>query len=136
MLAAIVIVVAAILWAVYRWSRFGLETKAAFENETSANLIGLSVNRLSMSNTLLACTIAGAIGVLAAPVATLDSQVLPLAVVPALAAALFADFTSFPIACLFGLALGAPAERALLRLDAELVSRPTRAWPGPACSRC
>jgi branched-chain amino acid transport system permease protein len=106
-LAGIVIVAAVLLWAVYRWSRFGLETKAAFESETSASLIGLSVNRLSMTNTLLASVIAGALGVLAAPVTTLDTQVLPLAVVPALAAALFADFTSFPIACVCGLAIGA-----------------------------
>ena len=130
-LAAIVIGTAGVLWAVYRWSRFGLETKAAFENETSANLIGLSVNRLSMSNTLLACVVAGAIGVLAAPVATLDSQVLPLAVVPALAAALFADFTSFPVACLFGLALGALQN--VLYYISTLSWFPTDqgvAWPG------
>jgi branched-chain amino acid transport system permease protein len=106
-LAAIVVVAAAVLAAVYRWSRFGLETKAAFENETSAQLIGLSVNRLSMANTMIASVIAGAIGVLAAPVTQLDSQVFPLAVVPALAAAVFAGFTSFGIACAAGLAIGA-----------------------------
>jgi ABC-type branched-subunit amino acid transport system ATPase component/ABC-type branched-subunit amino acid transport system permease subunit len=67
----------------------------------------LSVNRLSMINTLLASVMAGAIGVLAAQITTLDSQVLPLAIVPALAAALFADFTTFGIACVAGLLLGA-----------------------------
>jgi branched-chain amino acid transport system permease protein len=106
-LAGIVIAAAVVLTAVYRWSRFGLETKAAFENETSAMLVGLSVNRLSMTNTVLASGIAGAIGVLAAPVTQLDSQVFPLAIVPALAAAVFASFTSFGIACAAGLAIGA-----------------------------
>ncbi|MBV9197069.1 MAG: ATP-binding cassette domain-containing protein [Solirubrobacterales bacterium] len=130
-LAGIVIVVTALLWALYRWSRFGLETKASFENETSANLIGLSVNRLSMTNTLVASLIAGAIGVLAAPVTTLDSQVLPLAVVPALAAALFADFTSFPVACVAGLLLGALQN--VLYYVSTLSWFPTDhgvAWPG------
>src|SRR4029077_9565730 len=103
----IVIAAAALLIAVYRWTRFGLETKAAFENETSAMLVGLSVNRLSMVNTVLASVLAGAIGMLAAPVIQLDSQVFPLAVVPALAAAVFASFTSFGIACAAGLLIGA-----------------------------
>jgi branched-chain amino acid transport system permease protein len=130
-LAGIAIAVTVLLWAAYRWSRFGLETKAAFENETSATLIGLSVNRLSMANTLLAAVIAGAIGVLAAPITTLDSQVLPLAVVPALAAALFADFTSFPIACAAGLILGALQN--ILYYASTLSWFPTDhgvAWPG------
>jgi branched-chain amino acid transport system permease protein len=105
-LAAIVSAIAVVLAALYRWTRFGLETKAAFENETSAMLVGLSPNRLSMANTLIACLIAGAVGVLVAPVTQLDATVLPLAVVPALTAALFANFTSFGIACAAGLGIG------------------------------
>jgi branched-chain amino acid transport system permease protein len=105
-LVGIVVAMAAVLTVLYRLSRFGLETRAAFENETSASLIGLSANRLSMMNTLLASLIVGAIGVLAAPISTLDSQVLPLAIVPALAAALFAGFTSFPVAAIGGILIG------------------------------
>jgi branched-chain amino acid transport system permease protein len=130
-LAGIVIVLTVVLWAVYRWSRFGLETKAAFENETSATLIGLSVNRLAMTNTLLTSLIAGAIGILAAPIITLDQQVLPLAVVPALAAALFASFTSFPLACLAGILLGSLQN--VLYYVSTLRWFPTDhgvAWPG------
>jgi branched-chain amino acid transport system permease protein len=47
------------------------------------------------------------LGVLAAPLITLNSTTFPLLVVPALAAALFARFNSFAIACGVGLALGA-----------------------------
>ena len=46
-LAGIVSVIAVALATLYRWTRFGLETKAAFENETSAMLVGLSPDRLS-----------------------------------------------------------------------------------------
>ncbi len=106
MLTGIVIVIAVAIAALYRWTRFGLETRAAFENETSAMLVGLSPNRLSMANTLIASVIVGALGVLVAPVTQLDATVLPLAVVPALTAALFANFTSFGIACFAGLAIG------------------------------
>jgi len=105
-LAGIVIAVAVVLAAVYRWTRFGLATRAASENELSALLGGLSANELSMVNTLLASLVAGAVGVLAASVTQLDAISLPLQVVPALAAALLARFTSFWIACAAGLGIG------------------------------
>ncbi|MGH3142813.1 MAG: ABC transporter permease subunit, partial [Gaiellales bacterium] len=106
LLAAIVIVAAAVLAALYRWSRFGLATRAASENEVSAMLAGLSPSTLSLANTVLACLVAGGLGVFAASITALYWQTLPLYVVPALAAALFARFTSFGIACAVGLLLG------------------------------
>ena len=90
----------------YRLSRYGLATRAASENEVAAMLAGLSPNRLALSSTLLATFLAGALGVLAASITQLDPTSLPLVVVPALTAALFARFTSFWIACLVGLAIG------------------------------
>ncbi|HEY3726834.1 MAG TPA: branched-chain amino acid ABC transporter permease/ATP-binding protein [Solirubrobacteraceae bacterium] len=105
-LTGIVIVLAAGLASVYRWSRFGLATRAASENQTAAMLGGLSPDRLSLANTLLACLIAGALGILAASLTSLDSETLPLQIVPALAAALLARFTSFSLACAAGIALG------------------------------
>jgi branched-chain amino acid transport system permease protein len=106
-LAGGIIAVTAALWAVYRWTGFGIRTRAAAENEVSAMYIGLRPKNLSLINTVLACVIVGMLGVLAAPLISLDSTTLPLLVVPALAAALFARFTSFGIACALGLALGA-----------------------------
>lgn len=107
MLAGIVILITIVLWAVYRWTKFGLATRAASENEVSSMLAGLSPDRLSLTNTVLAAVVAGSLGVLAAPVTQLNPTTLPLQVVPALAAALFARFTSFGIACVAGLAIGA-----------------------------
>jgi branched-chain amino acid transport system permease protein len=105
-LAGIVIFVALVLATLYRWSRFGLATRAASEDEVSAMLAGLSPSRTSMANTLLACLVAGGLGVLAASITQLNSQTLPLQIVPALAAALLARFTSFGIACAAGLLIG------------------------------
>jgi branched-chain amino acid transport system permease protein len=105
-LTGVVVGFAAALWALYRWSRFGLATRAASENEGAAVLAGLSPNQLSMVNTLLSCVVAGSVGVLAASLVQLDSVTLPLQIVPALAAALFARFTSFGIACAAGLGIG------------------------------
>ena len=105
-LAGLVIVAAAGLGALYRWTRFGLATRAASENEGAAILGGLSPNTISLANTLIASLIAGGVGILAASITQLDSSTLPLQIVPALAAALLARFTSFGIACAAGLGIG------------------------------
>jgi branched-chain amino acid transport system permease protein len=105
-LAGTVIGIAVALFVLYRFTRFGLATRAASENELSALLAGLSANELSMVNTLLASVVAGTVGVLAASVTQLDATSLPLQVVPALAAALLARLTSFAIACGVGLGIG------------------------------
>ena len=106
LLAGIVILVAAVLAALYRWAPFGLSTRAASENEVAAVLAGLSPSRLAVMNTVLACVVAGGLGVLVAPLISLDAQTLAFQVVPALGAALLAGFTSFFIACFAGLAIG------------------------------
>ena len=106
LLTGIVIVVAAALAALFRWTPFGLSTRAASENEVSAMLAGLSPSRLALTNTVLASVVAGGLGVLVAPLIALDAQTLAFQVVPALAAALLAGFTSFFIACFAGLAIG------------------------------
>jgi branched-chain amino acid transport system permease protein len=105
-IAGIVVAVAIGLMVLYRWSRFGLATRAASESEVAALLAGLSPNQLSMVNTLLASAVAGGLGVLAASLTQLNAVTLPLQVIPALAAALFARFTSFGIACAAGLLIG------------------------------
>src|SRR4029077_13882597 len=105
-LPGIVLASTLVLSLAYRRTRYGLATRAASENEVGAMLIGLSPNRLALSSTLLATYLAGGLGVLASSIVQLDPIALPLQVVPALTAALFARFTSFWIAALAGLAIG------------------------------
>jgi branched-chain amino acid transport system permease protein len=106
-LTGLVIVAAAGLAALYKWTRFGLATRAVAENEAAAMLSGLSPNIISLTNTLLASLLAGALGILAASITQLDPSTLPLQIIPALAAALIASFTSFGIAAAasFGIAI-------------------------------
>lgn len=108
-LALIVVVLAAAGWAMYRFSQFGLATRAAAESEPHAMFAGLSPRRLSLANSLLASVIAGAFGILVAPLITLNTTTLPLEIVPALGAALFAGFSSLGVACFAGLVMGAGA---------------------------
>jgi branched-chain amino acid transport system permease protein len=105
-LTGIVIVIALALAAVYRFTRFGLATRAGSESQESAILAGLGARELSLVNTVLGAIIAGGIGVLAASLAQLDATTLPLQVVPALGAVLFARFTSFGITCVAGVLIG------------------------------
>ncbi len=105
-LTGIVIVAAAGLAAAYKWTRFGLATRAASENEAAAMLCGLSPSTISLVNTLLASLVAGGLGILAASITSLDPETLPLQIIPALAAALIASFTSFGIACAAGIGIG------------------------------
>jgi branched-chain amino acid transport system permease protein len=105
-MAGVVVLIALALGAMFRWTRFGLATRAASENEVNAMLRGLSPNQLSMANTVLASAIAGAMGIIAAPISQADSVTLVLFIVPALAAALFAGFRSLWIAAGAGFAIG------------------------------
>jgi branched-chain amino acid transport system permease protein len=105
-LTGIVLGITVCLMALYRWTRFGLATRAASENEVNGMLAGLSPNQLSLVNMALAGVVAGAMGVLAAPLVQVDSTSLPLQIVPALAAAVLARFTSFRIAAVVGILIG------------------------------
>ncbi len=108
-LAGIAIALGVALWALYRFSQFGLATRAAAESERYAMYAGVSPRRLSLVNALLAGVIAGAFGILVAPLITLNTTTLPLEIVPALGAALFAGFSSLGVACFAGLLMGAGA---------------------------
>ncbi|MGI5132388.1 ABC transporter permease subunit [Pseudonocardia sp. CA-107938] len=119
-LAGLIAVVTLVLIAVYRWTRFGLATRAASENERSALLAGYSTNRLSLTNTTAAFVIAAGFGVLIAPITQLDSSTISQAIVPALAAALIAGFTRFGVAAIAGLSLG--------MIEALIVYLQTMTW--------
>jgi len=130
-LSGIVVAMTVLLWALYRWTRFGLATRAASENDVNARLAGLSPDELSLVNTLLGSTVLATLGILAGSVAALDTTTLPFLVVPALAAALFARLTSFTIACACGLAIG--MAESLIEYASTKSWFPTSqsvAWPG------
>ena len=102
----VVIVISVVLALAYRFSRFGLATRAGAENDRGAALTGISANRIAGQNWVIATVLAGAAGILIAPVASLDPTSYTLFVVPALAAALIGRFQSFWITALAGLLLG------------------------------
>jgi branched-chain amino acid transport system permease protein len=106
-LGAAVLVVAISLWAIYRFTEFGLTTRAAAEDERHLALIGRSPLLVSGGNWIFAGVIVGLFAVLTAPISgSVDPTTITLLVIPALAAALLGNFTSFGWAAAGGLLIG------------------------------
>ena len=107
LLAGGVIVAAIVISLIGKFTNFGLSTRANAENETGAILLGISADRVSALNWMLATVLAGAAMILAAPILnSLDPPIQSLLVVPALGAALLGRFQSIGIAAAVGLGIG------------------------------
>jgi ABC-type branched-subunit amino acid transport system permease subunit len=97
-----------VLWAAYRYLRFGLATRAAAGNEKGAVLLGYSPQTLAAINWVIASVLATLSVIIVGPIAgTITPVGLTALIVPALAAALIGGLRSIPIAVAGGLALGA-----------------------------
>jgi branched-chain amino acid transport system permease protein len=105
-LAGLAVVAAAALAAAYRFTRFGLATRAAADSETGALLTGLSPDRLSAANWAVASMLATGATIMIAPITGLAPTTAALLIVPALAAALLGRLSSFGVAVAAGLAIG------------------------------
>jgi branched-chain amino acid transport system permease protein len=105
--AALVALIAVLLWAYGRYTRWGLATRAAAESERGAILLGWSPDRLAAATWVLAAVVGGAVAIVVAPSVGLDPVSWTLMVVPGLACALVGRLTSVGVACAAGLALGA-----------------------------
>ena len=97
---------AAVLWLLYRSSRFGIETEAVSESERLAAAVGISPNKIATLNWALGSAVACVAGILVVPIITLQVTAMTSLVLAALAAALAGDFKSFPLATATGFALG------------------------------
>src|SRR4030095_8133122 len=95
LLAALVVAVAAVLWAVSPWSRFGLATPGRAEDEQAGALFGYRTELIAAANWVAAAVLAAAAGILVAPISSLDPATYTLFIVPALAAALLGGLSSF-----------------------------------------
>lgn len=105
-LAGIVVLLGFGLWALFRYTLFGLAARAAAGNEKGAVLLGYSPDRLAALSWVISSVLAAFVGILAAPMITLAPNVLTLLVIPALGAVLLARFDSVAVATAAALALG------------------------------
>ncbi|MBW6437282.1 ABC transporter permease [Actinoplanes hulinensis] len=105
-LLATVLTVAVALSAYFRFTRWGVATRAGAEDELAARLTGLSPDRLAGAMWLLTGAATSLVAVLAAPTLGLDPIGYMFYVLPGLAAALLARLTSIMVACVAGVAIG------------------------------
>jgi branched-chain amino acid transport system permease protein len=105
-IAIAAIVVAIALWALFRYTRFGLATRAAAENERGAMLLGVSPDFQAGMSWVLATLLAGVGAIMVAPLTDLTPTGFSLLVIPALAAGLIGRFTSFGVTAVAALLIG------------------------------
>ena len=96
--AGCAIVMGAAVWALLRFTRFGLATRACDENEKGASLLGYSPQRVALLNWVLSAVLAGLTGIIIIGLGALQVAQFSLLIVPALAAALVGNLTSIPLA--------------------------------------
>jgi sulfate-transporting ATPase len=102
----IVIVLTAVLWAVYKYTQFGLATSAVAENPTAAAALAISPDVIAVANWAIGAALGGLAAIFLVPITSLSSENLSLIVIPILAAAVIGGFSSFPITTIAGVALG------------------------------
>jgi branched-subunit amino acid ABC-type transport system permease component len=104
--ALTIVVLAVLLALVFRYTKFGLATRAAAETERGAYVSGINPDRIAAYNWMLSSAVAGLAGILIAPIVPLVPIAYTLFIVPALAAAILARFEFVVVAVLAGLAVG------------------------------
>lgn len=110
-----VLLLAVLVTAVTRWTRFGRELRGVVDNRALAALGGIDADRVSAVGWAFGSVTAGVTGVLLAPYVRLDPYGLPLLVVEVIAVAVIARMRSLPVAVAAALAIGV-AQAQLTRL--------------------
>lgn len=105
-LALSVVVLTVALAAAYRFTRFGLLTRAAAESQTGAFVSRVSPDRIALANWVVSAVVAGIAGILIAPLTPLTPITYTLFVIPALAAAVIGRFDMLLVAAGAGLLIG------------------------------
>ncbi|MFI5693814.1 ABC transporter permease [Kribbella sp. NPDC051586] len=115
-MAGTAVLLTALLWAYFRFSRLGLATRAAAESDVHASLSGYSPDLLAGSAWLLSSAFSGLMVILASSATGLTSSNYIFYIVPALAVALVGRLRSVGIVCVAGFVLaGIQSELSLLR---------------------
>ena len=119
LLAAIVVVAAVALWAMSRWTTFGLASRAVADDEETTALLGRRPGWIAAVNWMLAAVLAALAGILVAPISALNPTSYSLFVVPALAAALLGGLSSFGLTVIGALGIGV-AQAVLLPVQQDV----------------
>ncbi|WP_345750848.1 branched-chain amino acid ABC transporter permease/ATP-binding protein [Microbacterium rhizophilus] len=101
------IVMTAVLWAVYRFTSFGIASTALSVNERTLAALGKwEPRRVSLLNWVIAGGLAALAGVLLAPITSLSPTLSLMLIVPILSAALLGNLNAFWLTLLGGVLIG------------------------------
>ncbi|CAN5533347.1 hypothetical protein BH11ACT8_BH11ACT8_01160 [soil metagenome] len=106
-MVAVMLALSLVVWAYFRFTRAGVATRAAAENERGATLRGFSPDRLAAVAMVMASVISTVGVILASSLTGLNPTNYTLLVVPALAVLLVARMESIATVVLASLVLGA-----------------------------
>ncbi|MBX9398577.1 ATP-binding cassette domain-containing protein [Streptomyces sp. TRM72054] len=115
---AVVVVLAAGVAAVIRWTRFGRELRAVVDDRHLAVLGGIDADRVAAAGWAFGAFTAGLTGVLLAPYVRLDPYGMPLLVMEVVAVAVAARMRGLPVAVVVAVGIGV-AQAQLTRLHPE-----------------
>lgn len=105
-IGAIVGALTVALWAVHRFTVFGVATTAVAENPRAAAALAVSPNAVAVANWATGSALGGLGAILLVPITGLGSSNLTWLVVPVLAAAVIGRFSSFPVTMAAGITIG------------------------------
>jgi len=100
------IVIAAALYTVFRYSDFGIIIRGTAENRRAASLMGVNPQRVTNAVWMIGGALAGLAGILLAAITNLSPYTLSLQALPAFVAALIGGLGSFPGAVAGGATVG------------------------------
>lgn len=115
---AVLVVAAVLALAVgtfLRRAQFGIAVRAAAQNRDSAQLVGVSLQRVAAFNWGLGALLSALGGVLLAPLVLVSPGIFPLLLVKSLTASLFGGLMSLPLTFAGGLLVGVVEVEARLR---------------------
>jgi ABC-type branched-subunit amino acid transport system ATPase component/branched-subunit amino acid ABC-type transport system permease component len=96
-LLALAAVITVVLAAAFRWTRYGLYTRAVAEDDVTFSGLGHSRDRVSAFNWALGGLLAGLTGIMLSAIIGVSTTQISLLLVPALAASLIGRFQSFSL---------------------------------------
>ncbi|WP_331773201.1 branched-chain amino acid ABC transporter permease/ATP-binding protein (plasmid) [Embleya sp. NBC_00888] len=117
LLVVVAIVVTTILWAIFRYSRYGAITAAVAENPIAGQTLGHDPGRIAIGSWFLGGVLAGLAGSLLAPLSGLNLVAFLSLLVPVLAAALGGGLVSFPLTIVGGIGIGVAQSEATVHTD-------------------
>jgi ABC-type branched-subunit amino acid transport system ATPase component/branched-subunit amino acid ABC-type transport system permease component len=105
-LVGIALAITVLLSLFYRLAPVGLAVRANAENSRAASALGWSPRSLGNASWVLGCTLAGAAGMLIAPLTGLEFATMSQIILPTIAAALIGRFESFFLTFVGAIAIG------------------------------